>query len=364
MRRRQINLLIASHPNSGYSMVKTSRLIERCINQFPGVNVVLRPTSKVSDRFTDDRTRKYLRYLELYLIFPLKLISTRVKFSINQILIVDHSDAIHLFYFPRHTAITIVHDQFAYLASQSLIPSVHIKFLGRSYQRLIHRGLKRSRKLLAVSNYTKEILTELNFSQPINILNLTWNPWLITNQTFVNTFTTHELYGILVSPKSWRKDRTYSINTLIALRQFTPFKDLELIIVGDELGADEVSNSSSADLDFISVVKDITEDQLKSLYENSLFCIATSKYEGYGLPILEANSLGIVCLHNQIPSFMEISNRYNILLKNNINDNNWFEVVEKLMDIGLSRKLASETHEKYGFEIFYSNLKMEFFSCK
>jgi Glycosyl transferases group 1 len=362
MRRRKINLLIASHPNSGYSMIKTSQLIERCINQFPGDNLVLRPTSKISQKFTNYRAKKYLRYVELLLIFPLKIMLTRVRFSINQLMIIDHSDAIHLFYFPRNTAITIVHDQFAYMASQELIPNVNIKLAGRIYQKIIHKGLRRSRKLLAVSNYTKEILIGLNLNQQIKILNLTWNPWPQTSEAFPESFEANKLYGILVSPRSWRKDRIYSIETLNALRQFTPFKELQLIIVGDDLGSDEIINASSTDLSFIRVVKNITEAQLKWLYENSLFCIATSKYEGYGLPIIEANSLGITCLHNQIPSFMEISNRHNVLLTNNVHDNNWFELVQKLLGMRASKKLALETNERFGLEIFSSNLKMEFFS--
>lgn len=342
-------------------MVKTSQIIESCVNHFPGINLILRPTERVSKKMTNERLKKYTRYLELYLIFPFKLMSARIRFSIKRILIVDHSDAIHLFYFRRNSAVTIVHDQFAYLASKSMIPGIKIRIWGRIHQKIIHLGLKRSKKLLAVSEYTKLILLGLKISQQINILNLTWKPWPLTSETTVNKILIPKMYGVLVSAESWRKNRTYAINVINKLRDFSQLNELELIIIGDELSPNELSKLTSSNLDFVRFMKNVSDEDLKFLYENALFCIATSRYEGYGLPLLEANSLGIVCLHNQIPSFMEITNPYNILLTNNFDENNWAEIETKLMNSKMSTKLAGFTEQKFGLNTFSSNLRKEFF---
>lgn len=331
------------------------------MKQFPGEIIVLRPKSRISAKFSGVRVRKYVRYLELHILFPFKLLNVRARYRINRIMIVDHSDAIHLYFFPPDKAITLVHDQFAFLAAKSMIPGIRIGVLGRIYQLAINRGLKRSRKLLAVSSYTRDLLIDLKFTQQINILNLTWVPWPLTEPNSVETIATPRQYGVLVSPNSWRKDRPFAINVVNQLRKFPQLKDLELIIVGDELAENEKCRLHSIDVNFIKFVQHVSSSNLMDIYKNALFCIATSKYEGYGLPILEANALGVMCIHNSLPSFMEITSVHNIELHNSFQENNWSEIAAKIVNFTSSQDLASQTEEKFGLEIFASRLKIEFF---
>ncbi len=331
------------------------------MKQFPGEIIILRPKSRISAKFPGIRFRKYVRYLELHIIFPFQLLNVRARFSINRIMIVDHSDAIHLYFFPPNKAITLVHDQFAYLAAKSLIPEIRIGVLGRMYQLAINRGLRRSGKLLAVSNFTRDLLIELQFTQEISILNLTWAPWPLTEPNSIEKIVTPRKYGVLVSPNSWRKDRPFAINVVNQLRMFPQLEDLELIVVGDDLVENELSRLHSNDVNFIKFVQHVSSANLKDLYKNALFCIATSNYEGYGLPILEANALGVMCLHNLLPSFMEISSDHNIVLKNSFQENDWSEIASRVVNFTSSKDLAVQTEEKFGLEIFASRLKTEFF---
>lgn len=331
------------------------------MKQFPGEIIILKPKSRISAKFSGIRYRKYVRYLELYILFPFQLLNVRARYSINRIMIVDHSDAIHLYFFPPNKAISLVHDQFAYLAAKSLIPEIRIGVLGKIYQFLINRGLRRSAKLLAVSEFTRDKLLELKFTQQIGILNLTWDPWPLTKPNPIEKIVTPKKYGVLVSPNSWRKDRPFAINVVHQLRMFPQLEDLELIVVGEDLVENERSRLHSKDVDFIKFIQHVSSAHLKELYENAVFCIATSKYEGYGLPILEANALGIMCLHNLLPSFMEISCEHNIVLKNSFQENDWSEIALRIVNFTSSKDLAFQTEEKFGLEIFSSRLKTEFF---
>jgi hypothetical protein len=362
MKRARVNLIILSHPNSGYSMVKTSKIIKQSLQESIGKNLFLTPNGRLSAKFSKSKHRKYLRYLELHIIFPIQLIYARVLYSIDRILIVDHSDAMHLFYFKKNVATILVHDQFAYLAAHSKIPDVRIRKSGRLYQALIHKGMKRSRKLLSVSEYTKKHLIELNFTQEINVLNLTWNPWILGESNKELTNSLLDEYAILVSPNSWRKNRPLAINCILELRKFADFRSLKLHIVGDVLSNLELSEINSTNLEFITITGGISDQELKSLYKKSKFCIVTSKYEGYGLPILEANSLGVPCLHNELPSFMEITNNQNVILKEPLEANNWPLMITQISNFAISKQLASDTEKIFGFQHFKNRLELHYFS--
>lgn len=362
MSRNRVDVLILSHAGSGFSMVKTSQLVARCVTDFPEAVICVRPPSYLSKKISSQKLRKYVRYVELYILFPFRLIVVRLKYSINRVMIVDHSDAIHLYYFPKNRAIALVHDQFAYLAAQSMIPGIKIKILGKIYQRVINKGLRRSRKLLAVSNYTRNQLINLGFPQKIDVLNLTWDPWPLDENQYDDAGLSSKKYGILVSPNTWRKNRPLAINTTLELRKVPLLKDLELIIVGEYLSQSEINQINSKNLEFISFFQNVSNVKLRELYTNAIFCIATSKYEGYGLPIIEANSLGVICLHNDLPSFMEISNSHNIVLDENCERNDWSEIATKIVEFDSKIDLAKETSKKFGFEIFLSSLKSTFYN--
>ncbi|MGA0082891.1 MAG: glycosyltransferase [Candidatus Nanopelagicales bacterium] len=343
-------------------MVKTSKIIKQSLQESIGKNLFLTPNGRLSAKFSKSKHRKYLRYLELHIIFPIHLIYTRVIYSIERILIVDHSDAMHLFFFKKNVATVMVHDQFAYLAAHSKIPDVRIRKSGRLYQALIHKGMKRSRKLLAVSEYTKQYLIKLNFTQEIKVLNLTWNPWTSGESNKEMTNCPLDEYAILVSPNSWRKNRPLAINCILELRKFAEFRSLKLHIVGDVLSDLELSEINSENLEFITITGGISDQELKLLYQKSKFCILTSKYEGYGLPILEANSLGVPCLHNELPSFMEITNNQNVILKEPLEANTWPLLITQISNLTISQQLASDTEQRFGFQHFKNKLQLHYFS--
>jgi len=268
----------------------------------------------------------------------------------------------HLFFFKKNVATVMVHDQFAYLAAHSKIPDVRIRKSGRLYQALIHKGMKRSRKLLAVSEYTKQYLIKLNFTQEIKVLNLTWNPWISGESNKEMTNSPLDEYAILVSPNSWRKNRPLAINCILELRKFAEFRSLKLHIVGDVLSDLELSEINSENLEFITITGGISDQELKLLYQKSKFCILTSKYEGYGLPILEANSLGVPCLHNELPSFMEITNNQNVILKEPLEANTWPLLITQISNLTISQQLASDTEQRFGFHQFKNRLQLHYFS--
>lgn len=62
----------------------------------------------------------------------------------------------------------------------------------------------------------------------------------------------------------------------------------------------------------VKVVGVVSEEELKALYKSSIAFIFPSKYEGFGLPILEALHSNTLVIASKIPAFLEFESR-NIL---------------------------------------------------
>lgn len=362
MRRKKITLLIVSHPQSGYSMVKSSRLINSCFQSFPINFKTIKPSDKLSAHLKKMSIKKFTRYIEIFIFFPFKIFQTKILYDVEDVFLVDHSDAFFLFLFKKNLATVLVHDQFAYLAASSKIPNVRIRFTGKCLQKIIHYGLKRSKEILAVSQATKKILKEIGFTQNITTIYLTWLPWDREDNIQQLASDNVHNYALLVSPSSWRKNRVLAISCIIEFRKCKNFENLELIIIGNRLTENELNEINLKELDFIHTIESVSHQNLRKYYTNSLFCIATSNYEGLGLPILEANSFGKICVHNQLPSFMEITNDFNIVLKSPLENNDWESFASQIQNSNHSMDLARITEETYGFNVFRENLRNKLFT--
>jgi glycosyltransferase involved in cell wall biosynthesis len=56
----------------------------------------------------------------------------------------------------------------------------------------------------------------------------------------------------------------------------------------------------------IKILDHVSDSNLKALYENSLFTVYPSLYEGWGLPVAESLAAGKFCLASNIPSILEL----------------------------------------------------------
>ena len=80
---------------------------------------------------------------------------------------------------------------------------------------------------------------------------------------------------------------------------------------------------------------DIKDETLANFYKNARGLIFLSKYEGFGLPLIEANSLGCKVIHSDIQVFNEISNDLNSKVSL-ISDEDFVNAVTILLGSALS----------------------------
>jgi len=103
-------------------------------------------------------------------------------------------------------------------------------------------------------------------------------------------------YILTVGKKEPRKNIPRLIEAFKALR----VKDLELVIVGPT-GWENVEAAEG-----IRVIPYVSDKTLYALYQEALFFIMSSLYEGFGFPLLEAMSLGCPTTCSQTSSLAEI----------------------------------------------------------
>jgi len=128
------------------------------------------------------------------------------------------------------------------------------------------------------------------------------------------------------------------------------YKDIKLIICGqatdkeyyNELKTFICNNSLEKKIEFIYNADN--EDLLK-LYNESLIFILPSFYEGFGLPVLEAQACGCPVIISEQPALLEITN--NSAIKSKIGDVN--DLAEKIMAL-LNNETLQQKLIKSGFE--------------
>jgi glycosyltransferase involved in cell wall biosynthesis len=74
----------------------------------------------------------------------------------------------------------------------------------------------------------------------------------------------------------------------------------------------------------------VTEEELKALYKSAIAFVFPSKYEGFGLPVLEAIRSGIFVIASKIPAFLEFKTQ-NIFFFELGNKEEFLEAIEKTL---------------------------------
>jgi glycosyltransferase involved in cell wall biosynthesis len=305
-------LILGAHPDHGYSMRQYStNLLEAY--RMNGYNAQLWAPSKIIfGPNMPSAAKKLIMYFEKLVIFPFqlrKIVKHYKRVGTVGLHISDHSDAFWLL-FPwirRHQTAVTCHDLIAIKAAQGQLPEHRPRVLGRNYQRLILKGLSQADRVCPVSRTTESDCAKLvpgvqRFYLP--------NPVRLTHKG-ASTGSSHDpltpRYALVVSTVGWRKRRHIALRVWsMLMRVDTQDEQLHLIMVGPQLSEGEISELTPSQIGLVHVVSDITDESLSDLYANAAFTIQSSKYEGFGLPVIESNAHGTPVLCADEPIFREV----------------------------------------------------------
>ena len=249
-------------------------------------------------------------------------------------------------YFPYSKAkkILVIHDL---LFRHSKFCSKKISFYLLRLQRYLYvpKSLKEANKVIAISNYThKEIIDTYNIS--VDKITTIYNYFNFDKYHDNSNRTINDICGdFFLSVCSKEKHK----NHIVLLKAFEQIaindKEIKFVLVGSlnskVLG---VWNSWNDELrNRFIIVKHINNSDLHYLYTNAKAYVSASKYEGLGMPVVEALYFGLNTFLSDIEIHREIS--FNSAQYFNCDD--WNELANLMKHSVLNKSVKHLVEDRY-----------------
>lgn len=269
------------------------------------------PVARFSRYSITRHSQKWQAYIDKYLLFPRKLRKVAVQSDIVHIL--DHGNSMYVPHVRHKTNVVTCHDMLAIRASQGEIPGWELGPTGLKYQSLILSGLKQSHHIVSVSQATQIDVNRLTglpserlstiyngFYQEVKPLPLEQVQKKLANIQIEGPFFLH------VGGDSPYKNRTGLIE--IYLEMVKQEKNLPKLVLAGRLPNIKVKELiSQAPSNQIQVVASPDTETLVALYQMASALIFPSTYEGFGLPIIEAQALSCPVFTSNRAPMTEVS---------------------------------------------------------
>lgn len=269
---------------------------------------------------------------------------------------VFHTEYILPFFIPKNVkVVTHIHDV-SFKAYPEMIMKKDLFFLNT----LIPRSIKRSDKIIAVSDFTKNEIVKYYDTRPekidviYNSINIIKNneSEIVANE-IKEKYNLPEEYILYLGTLQPRKNVSILLEAYAEIKEKIP--GIELVIAGDRKAhnfdkkIDEVINKKDLDKDiFFCGFVDARDKSL--VYKMAKVFVFPSFYEGFGIPILEAMSQNTAVLASDIPPHREVARDAALYFE----PNNLDELKEKLYTICIDENLRNKliVLEKARIEVF------------
>jgi glycosyltransferase involved in cell wall biosynthesis len=243
--------------------------------------------------------RKLALNLDRFIITPLKLIGR----SADLVQVVDPGNCIYLPFTRHRRSIVTVHDMIPYLARDGKLSGWRPTRTGQWLMNSIVDQLARVDHIISVSHATKrDVLSYVNIAENrVTVIhNAVFQP--MAPAASQACFAFRKKYGlpqrgklILHIGSNWYKNRETVLEVTAKVRHLQP--EVHLVMVGaltPSLQSQAVRLSLS---NALHVLERVARDDMSALYTTASALIFPSIYEGFGLPVLEAQMCGtpVVC---------------------------------------------------------------------
>jgi glycosyltransferase involved in cell wall biosynthesis len=267
--------------------------------------------------------RKWIAYVDKYLLFPMVLRRRSRGFELTHIC--DHSNSVYLPHVRGASSITC-HDLLAILSAKGRYPQNPVSSTGRILQRWIGGNLAKARNVVCVSTETARELTALRGSEPehmsviLNPLNFLYRPAPLeaVMRLRERMSLADAPYLLHVGGDHWYKNRPGVVRIYAALRTRMEERGIApplLVLAGKPWPAELRALIGSLDLQACVVeAAEPSNVDLGTLYSGAAALLFPSLYEGFGWPILEAQSCGCPVITTGRAPMTEVAGKAALLI--------------------------------------------------
>jgi len=313
-------LLVANYvPDGQQSMQRYAVWLEQALSARGYQVTVTRPTPYFSRLTSRPGFKKYLGYLDKFLIFPPRLRLLARQHDLVHIL--DHSNSIYLRAVRGMPNLITCHDVLAIRCARGEFPQIATGWTGRLLQRWILSGLRIAHSVACVSAKTADDLrTLIGAGAHLRIIH---NPpyWDYQPAAPLSPAAAARLglqpgqpYLLHIAGNLWYKNRIGVLRIVARLAQWgdetkkPELSSLRLVLAGHPI-TPEMRNIIHEEHIEDRVIEAVDPDNelLQALYSNALALLFPSLEEGFGLPIIEAQACGCPVITSNRPPMTEVA---------------------------------------------------------
>jgi len=258
---------------------------------------LIRPARVIGGGVDGGAVGKWLGYVDKYLLFPLRL--RGLARGYDQVHICDHSNAVYLPFAGSRASITC-HDLIAVNGALGRYPGHPVGLAGRVLQTWILSSLRRAARVVSVSTKTDEDLRGLGWSGEGAVIGncLNYDFHRVGEDEVVGVKTrwglaADEPYLVHVGGNQWYKNRIGVVSIFAELLKTERFSATRLILAGKAWPDDLKRAVEALGLgDRVIACVGASNEDIRALYSGAQALLFPSLEEGYGWPVLEAQSCG------------------------------------------------------------------------
>ena len=283
------------------SMLRFGNLLLSGLPNYDIIASEVFPQSKM-DRFCKGtKLKKWAGYIDKYFFFKRKIDSLFKSNSYDLIHIIDHSNSVYLRQLSRLTKapkVTTCHDLIAIrTANEEFTLAPQTSYLGKRLQNWIKKSLNYSDhfvcdSLQTQSDLIKRIPKSKTKSKVIHLGVEKSNDQNSDHTTTLGDSLLTKNYVLHVGSDAWYKNRKGVLKSFKFHCENKKEIIDKLVLVGPKIQTHELDSELDKwikrNTDRISILPNVTEYDLHSLYQNAKLLIFPSFIEGFGWPPLEA----------------------------------------------------------------------------
>ncbi len=308
-------LLVGNYePDAQQSMSRYAEWLARTLRGRGHTVTLTRPQPYFSRLAGQRSLRKYLGYLDKFLLFPPRL---RRQAQVHDLVhVADHSNSMYLRSAGAAPALITCHDVLAIRAARGEFPESPTGWTGRILQRWILAGLRGAQNVACVSLKTASDLKTLtgesgpNLRVIYNPLNWAYRPGApmpdeLARRLGLGAGVTYLLH---VGGVQWYKNRAGAVRIFARMGQRREFANHRLVLAGKPWTPSirEAIVAESLEGRVIEA-PNLANEELLALYCNAEALLFPSLEEGFGWPILEAQACGCPVITTGRPPMSEVA---------------------------------------------------------